>query len=286
MYELKDLISSVERNGGIISLTVVNTEFRTRRGIQLRPSLIQSQSDMSRSNQYMWAFPNTNCGLLWENSLYYNGTAIFWYCDADETAIRRVIDNLTGSTRIREDFSWTRLESNYECWVADECFDLFEKELDITVRDNNKRLQKIHIDRDTLLSTQHQINIKALHENYMKLFRRDNGIKEDEGCFITTAVCSNFGKPDDCYELEIFRNFRDNWLANQIDGSKLIEEYYRIAPSIVQKINSLPNASKIYQSILEKYLAPCLRFIKSGDNFSCRDKYIEMVNSLKKKFLS
>lgn len=32
-------------------------------------------------------------------------------------------------------------------------------------------------------------------------------------CYITTAVCETFGKPDDCYELRLLRTYRDGYLA-------------------------------------------------------------------------
>ena len=103
-----------------------------------------------------------------------------------------------------------------------------------------------------------------------------------KGCFITTAVCDNFGKSDDCYELTMFRSFRDNWLANQPDGESLINEYYRIAPKIVNKINQLRNAKEIYQQIWNEYLQPCLSFIETGNYPECKSKYVEMVNKLTK----
>ena len=110
------------------------------------------------------------------------------------------------------------------------------------------------------------------------------GYKPDDGCFITTAVCENFGKDDDCYELTAFRNFRDGWLTAQPDGKALIAEYYAIAPAIVDRINRLPDATQIYETLRTKYLAPCLNFIESGDNTACKRLYVEMVTSLKKKF--
>ena len=105
------------------------------------------------------------------------------------------------------------------------------------------------------------------------------------GCFITTAVCDSFGKADDCYELTTFRNFRDNWLINQSDGKALIDEYYSIAPTIVKKINNLNNAGQIYKSIWNEYLKPCLEFIEIGDNKKCKQLYIDMVTTLKKRFV-
>ena len=106
-----------------------------------------------------------------------------------------------------------------------------------------------------------------------------------DGCFITTAVCDTFGKPDDCYELNMFRNFRDNWLKKQADGRKLIHEYYTIAPQIVSAINVLPDAKLIYQRIWNEYLEKCLFFIENNKNVACKEKYMEMVQTLAKKYL-
>ena len=104
-------------------------------------------------------------------------------------------------------------------------------------------------------------------------------------CFVTTAVCDSFGKPDDCFELMTFRKFRDTWLVAQPDGKALIAEYYDIAPRIVANINSLDNAAQIYKTIWKKYLAPCLEFIRNDDNLSCKDKYVEMIHELKRHYL-
>ena len=123
-------------------------------------------------------------------------------------------------------------------------------------------------------------------ENLQRLYDKVNRNNSGGGCFITTAVCENFGKPDDCYELTTFRNFRDGWLTAQPDGKALIAEYYSVAPKIVDKINRLPNVAQIYQNLWRKYLAPCLALIESGDNSACKRLYVEMVMSLKKKFLN
>ena len=104
-------------------------------------------------------------------------------------------------------------------------------------------------------------------------------------CFITTAVCDSFGKADDCYELTAFRNFRDSWLALQADGKNLIAEYYEVAPKIVEKINSLSNSAAVYKNIWTDYLSKCLKSIEAGDNLNCKKIYVEMVNTLKEKFL-
>jgi hypothetical protein len=59
------------------------------------------------------------------------------------------------------------------------------------------------------------------------------------GCFITTAALSVFDKPDDCYELTMFGNFRDNRLIHEPEGKSIIHEYYRIAPAIIKEIKQI-----------------------------------------------
>ncbi|MGN9136291.1 GTPase family protein [Clostridium sp. HCP1S3_B4] len=105
------------------------------------------------------------------------------------------------------------------------------------------------------------------------------------GCYITTAVCKNGNKLDDCYELSEFRRFRDNWLINQEDGKKLISRYYNVAPTIVKLIDKEKNSSQIYNEIKSKYLDNCLLYIEQGKMELCKEKYIEMVNELINRYM-
>lgn len=108
---------------------------------------------------------------------------------------------------------------------------------------------------------------------------------EGSGCYITTAVCESFNKPDDCYELSMFRRFRDEYLRNQDEGSELIQEYYSTAPCIVETINLLNNRKEIYEGIWSNYLMPCLKYIENMELERCKDLYIQMVYDLKEMYL-
>lgn len=100
------------------------------------------------------------------------------------------------------------------------------------------------------------------------------------GCYITTAICEEYGKPDDCYELTTFRAFRDNWLVHQPDGEQLIKRYYDTAPAIVEKINKQPNRTEIYHYLNDCYLSKCLSYIEAGENEKCKELYVAMVEYL------
>lgn len=115
---------------------------------------------------------------------------------------------------------------------------------------------------------------------------QDTPKTKKSGCFITTAVCDSLNKGDDCYELTTFRRFRDDWLARQTDGPSLIEEYYDVAPKIVEMINTKDNRNEIYQEILNDYLKPCLTLIEGKRYEACKSLYMEMVKKLQHRYLS
>ncbi len=99
-------------------------------------------------------------------------------------------------------------------------------------------------------------------------------------CYITTAVCETLKKGDDCYELNLLRDYRDTYLASLPQGEELIRRYYDIAPTIVKHINCRDDAEEIYRSIWDTYLSPCIHMIESSRLESCRERYEEMVLKL------
>jgi hypothetical protein len=105
-----------------------------------------------------------------------------------------------------------------------------------------------------------------------------------KNCFITSAVMETLQKEDDCNELAVFRNFRDNWLQNEIDGNALIEEYYQIAPRIVKNIGKKENYLAIYQTIWSQYLERCLNLIEMKQFEEAKMLYLKMVGDLKLQY--
>jgi tetratricopeptide (TPR) repeat protein len=129
------------------------------------------------------------------------------------------------------------------------------------------------------------IELDPSNEQYRKNREQLTEEQNKGGCFITTAVCESFSKPDDCYELTAFRNFRDNWLTLQPGGKEIIARYYRIAPVIVAAIDTTPEKNAVYRGIWDTYLSDCLRLIEDGKFEVCRQKYTEMVKNLEKEWI-
>lgn len=117
------------------------------------------------------------------------------------------------------------------------------------------------------------------YENIKKGFRRS------VFCYITTAVCRSLGRPDDCYELNTLRDYRDSYLLSTDEGREMVQEYYNIAPTIVKRIDKKAEADEIYENIWKTYLSPCITMIENGKNEKCRDLYSSMVRKLEARYL-
>jgi len=105
-------------------------------------------------------------------------------------------------------------------------------------------------------------------------------------CYITTAVCESQGKADDCYELEMLRTYRDEYLLSTMEGSAVVNEYYNIAPTIVNRISREANAAEIYNEIYNSYISPCVKLIEADEKEACQKHYTEMVNELKGRYMA
>lgn len=106
----------------------------------------------------------------------------------------------------------------------------------------------------------------------------------DTGCYITTAMCRDTGKADDCAELQSLRKYRDEVMRLDEEGRQLIKEYYLTAPKIVSLIDQEPDHREIYQALRERYIAPAAHAADVGDNHAARELYKTMVELLAQKY--
>jgi len=103
-------------------------------------------------------------------------------------------------------------------------------------------------------------------------------------CYITTAVCDSLNKADDCKELTLLREYRDNVLSKEEGGKELIDEYYDIAPTIVKRINRSENPKEEYNRLYSSFILKCIENIENNEYEQCRDNYTSMVTELKNKY--
>ena len=104
-------------------------------------------------------------------------------------------------------------------------------------------------------------------------------------CYVTTAVCLNLNKGEDCEELRLIKDFRDGYLSSTEEGRALIDEYYDIAPTLVKRIARDAEAQEKYIWLWNTYLAPCVEYIKSGRQEDCKKTYCDMMDVLREKYM-
>jgi len=115
-------------------------------------------------------------------------------------------------------------------------------------------------------------------------FRKGNDAPSSSNCFLTSACTEARGLPDDCEELTALRRFRDEWLKNQPGGLEEIEEYYRIAPMIVEKIHEQPDGADRMKYLYDHLVVPCVRMIEQGENEAARTLYRTVVLELRDQY--
>ena len=104
------------------------------------------------------------------------------------------------------------------------------------------------------------------------------------GCFLTTACCDAFGRPDDGVELSTLRRFRDGWMSDQPGGAADIATYRRIAPRITAAIAADPNGRLELMRIYAGTILPCVALIRLGLNRAAWVLYRRMVERLQVKY--
>ena len=102
------------------------------------------------------------------------------------------------------------------------------------------------------------------------------------GCFLTSACCEFMNLDDNCPELTLLRRYRDTELVNLKGGRKLIDEYYSIAPGIVEKIHDLPKVKEhfILSKIYEKITTICEELEHDHCPYHIMNEYRDMVRNV------
>ena len=79
----------------------------------------------------------------------------------------------------------------------------------------------------------------------------------DNNCFLTTACVNYYGLPDNCYQLKTLRKFRDTYLLVSKETKGLVNQYYSIAPRLVELLETDNDKSSMYQKIFERINTAC-----------------------------
>ncbi len=103
-------------------------------------------------------------------------------------------------------------------------------------------------------------------------------------CFLTTACCDHLGLPDDCWELQTLRRFRDDVLYALPGGAEDIATYYEKAPVIVERLRVDPDRSSVLDRIYARHILPSAQHAIAGDDVSTRRVYTSMMLDLSQRY--
>ena len=103
-------------------------------------------------------------------------------------------------------------------------------------------------------------------------------------CAVTTACMNARGLGDNCMELETLRSFRDSYVSKSSDGKKLIDEYYWIAPRLVENISRTKQPAKVYEKIYREFIQPLVSFISQNDFQKAYLLCRKAVDELKRRY--
>jgi hypothetical protein len=105
------------------------------------------------------------------------------------------------------------------------------------------------------------------------------------GCYLTTACVNAMGFSDDCFELRVLRNYRDRVLLKTTHGKRAIQEYYILAPQIVQATNALGEKAKSIWINTYVDINKAVSLVLSGDFDKAYSHYKDMTQGLMRRYL-
>ncbi len=104
--------------------------------------------------------------------------------------------------------------------------------------------------------------------------REGKGVEQAAtSCYLTTAACDAVGLPDDCWELQTLRRFRDTVLPQLSDGNADIAHYYAEAPAALARLRQQPDAQTQLLKIYWQTILPCALLAKMGAHKRCHRRY-------------
>lgn len=146
-------------------------------------------------------------------------------------------------------------------------------------KDNGGPLVKTGPTRGEVRSRNQDGQWRAKRSDAGKPRERKDSKNDKRGCFLTTAACEHRGLPDDCYELQVMRAFRDDVLTGMPGGHAMIEAYYEIAPRLVPLLCDEAVAEGVWRDI-----ETTVAFIEAGQHANAVSAYQKMVGSLAQSF--
>ena len=95
--------------------------------------------------------------------------------------------------------------------------------------------------------------------------------------------CDILGKPDNCFELETLRGYRDWYMKGDPKCIPLLREYDEVGPVLSENIRIDSNRDTVVNSMSE-YINDAIDEIFNEEYEGAKETYIKMVNMLKERY--
>jgi hypothetical protein len=106
------------------------------------------------------------------------------------------------------------------------------------------------------------------------------------GCYISSACTQYKGLPDDCYELQTLRAFRDDICKKDDSIREVVLNYYRKAPLIVKNLNNCEDKNERLELLYNNLVVKCVKLLEEGNVDEAVKTYLDVYANLEKEFLS
>ena len=104
-------------------------------------------------------------------------------------------------------------------------------------------------------------------------------------CFLTTAICDMLGMDDNCYGLNVMRNFRDTILVNDPRYYPLLAEYEVVGPVISENMYKDEHGVEVAEYYFENYIYDIVMNLSTKKDYNdAVKKYVEMVTDFKRMY--
>jgi hypothetical protein len=105
--------------------------------------------------------------------------------------------------------------------------------------------------------------------------------KKESICFISTACIEVMGRPDDCEELMMLRQFREDHLVGKPIGEAILFEYKEISRTILSWIERQKNRAALYRDLYNRLVLGSVILIKEGKTDQAIEHYRRIVAEYK-----
>ncbi len=190
------------------------------------------------------------------------------------------LESVAGRQKLKFSLS---LENNYEPSNFLEYIRQNDTQIAIFIHDKDRGLARENI---LLAFTDRSLDIKQVVaqmesdiDTHLKKHLAGECPEYNSNCFLTTAASHAIGLPDDCWELETLRAFRDGPLRHMDGGRELIDHYYETAPHIVSAL-PLHTHARLWNRTWLFGVVPAAMACRLGLNRLALSLYRRMFNRL------